>query len=99
MIQASSFELEQNRLRLNYYTQLKAKTPKSKSLDKWIEIYSERVQKIERLLKKLERAAAAAAAAPVAEVAPARPGLRTAIGKTAVRKSAGKARSRRSSRI
>jgi hypothetical protein len=57
------FDLEHNRKRLDYYAQLKgrlastapgAKAPKSpKALEKWIEIYEERVQKLERQASRL----------------------------------------------
>lgn len=46
-------ELTQSRERLAYYTQLKSKKG-AKTFDKWIEIYSDRVSKMERMLKKLE---------------------------------------------
>jgi hypothetical protein len=46
-------ELRSSQERLAYYTQLKNKKG-AKSVDKWIEIYSERVTKLERLMKKLE---------------------------------------------
>ncbi|MGE0616399.1 MAG: hypothetical protein AB7P04_12235 [Bacteriovoracia bacterium] len=49
------FELEHNRQRLNYYQQQKTKPQaSSKALDKWIDIYSERVKKLERQATKLK---------------------------------------------
>jgi hypothetical protein len=44
------FELEHNKKKLEYYVALKARsgTERSKILNKWIEIYSERVQKLDR---------------------------------------------------
>jgi DNA topoisomerase VI subunit B len=51
------FDLEHNRKRLSYYSQQKEKSmgdkKKSAALDKWIEIYAERVQKLERQVTKL----------------------------------------------
>lgn len=47
------FELETARRRLDYYTQQKSKSPKNKTLDKWIEIYEERVQKLQRQVSRL----------------------------------------------
>jgi hypothetical protein len=55
-------DLEHNRRRLDYYAQMKdrlaaapsGKAPKPpKALDKWIEIYEERVQKLERQASRL----------------------------------------------
>ncbi len=49
-------DLEHNRKRLHYYSQLKeqkAASKKAGALDKWIEIYEERVQKLERKATKL----------------------------------------------
>jgi hypothetical protein len=46
-------ELENSRQRLAYYTQLK-NVKGAKTVDKWIEIYSDRVSKMERQLKRLE---------------------------------------------
>ncbi len=50
-------DLELNRKRLSYYTQLKEKhvadKKKAATFDKWIEIYAERVQKLERQVTKL----------------------------------------------
>ena len=50
-------DLEHNRKRLSYYTQLKEKhiadKKKTATFDKWIEIYAERVQKLERQVTKL----------------------------------------------
>jgi hypothetical protein len=47
------FDLEHNRKRLEYYTLLKARTPKAPALGKWIEIYAERVRLLERQVNKL----------------------------------------------
>ena len=48
------FDLEHNRKRLDYYTQMKEKLgPKSNATSKWIEIYSSRVQKLERQVQRL----------------------------------------------
>jgi hypothetical protein len=49
------FDLDLNKKKLEYYQQLKAKSgsEKSKILNKWIEIYSERVQKLERQVSRL----------------------------------------------
>jgi hypothetical protein len=58
MSQVILSELEHNKRRLDYYTQLKSKTVTSKKigpLDKWIEIYSERVHKLERQVQKMQR--------------------------------------------
>lgn len=59
------FELDQSKQRLDYYTRMMARTQANKksSVQKWIEIYSERIQKLERQIAKAERLAAAAAAA------------------------------------
>ena len=49
-------DLEHNRKRLQYYSQLKeqkAASKKATALDKWIEIYEERVEKLERKATKL----------------------------------------------
>lgn len=45
-------ELELNRKRLDYYQQQSQKS-KSAALEKWVDIYSTRVQKIERQLSRL----------------------------------------------
>jgi hypothetical protein len=66
------FDLDHNKKKLEYYQALKARSgsEKSKILNKWIEIYSERVQKLDRQasrlglktqLKAAEKAAAASA--------------------------------------
>ena len=70
------FDLEKNRKRLDYYSQLKgeiaakpatpapasikvrkpssiSKAPQLSAIDKWIEIYSDRVKKLERQATKL----------------------------------------------
>lgn len=57
------FDLEHNRSRLEYFSQLRAKTlaayeaagsrAKTTPHDKWLEIYSERVAKLERQATKL----------------------------------------------
>jgi hypothetical protein len=57
------FELEHNRTRLEYYTQLRntalaalqasGSRAKTTVYDKWVEIYSERVTKLERQASKL----------------------------------------------
>ena len=41
------FEVEQNQKRLKYYSQLKQKITDSDIVDKWIQIYSERLEKLE----------------------------------------------------
>jgi hypothetical protein len=55
MNKAILFDLELNKKKLEYYQQLKSKSgaEKSKILNKWIEIYSERVQKLERQASRL----------------------------------------------
>ncbi|MEK6578596.1 MAG: hypothetical protein AABZ55_05160 [Bdellovibrionota bacterium] len=45
------FDLDHSRKRLNYYNGLKEKTP-SAVVDKWVKIYSERLQKLERQISK-----------------------------------------------
>jgi hypothetical protein len=49
------FDLELNKKKLEYYQSLKSKagTEKSKIINKWIEIYSERVAKLERQVSRL----------------------------------------------
>lgn len=57
------FDLEHNRSRLSYFNELRTKTlaayeaagsrAKTTPHDKWIEIYSERVSKLERQMTKL----------------------------------------------
>jgi hypothetical protein len=49
------FDLEHNKKKLEYYQSLKAKagTEKSKIINKWIEIYSERVAKLDRQVTRL----------------------------------------------
>lgn len=56
------YDLDQNRRRLEYYINLKStchlnssqpKTPKETVIDKWVEIYEERVQKLEKQVTKL----------------------------------------------
>ena len=49
------FDLELNKKKLEYYQQLKTKSgsEKSKIINKWIEIYSERVSKLERQASRL----------------------------------------------
>jgi hypothetical protein len=43
------YELDHNKKRLEYYLQLKAKNQSAlTSVDKWIDIYSERVKKLEK---------------------------------------------------
>lgn len=56
------FELGHNRRRLSYYSDLKSKKSgsKLKSLDTWIEIYSDRVKKLERKASRLGLTAAKA---------------------------------------
>jgi hypothetical protein len=55
MSKAILFDLDLNKKKLEYYQALKAKSgsEKSKILNKWIEIYSERVQKLERQVSRL----------------------------------------------
>jgi len=55
MSRAILFDLEHNKSKLDYYQSLKARSgsEKSKILNKWIEIYSERVQKLERQVTRL----------------------------------------------
>lgn len=59
------FELDQSRKRLDYYTQLMTRTQANKksSVQKWIEIYSERIEKLEKQILKAQKQAAAAAEA------------------------------------
>lgn len=49
------FDLEQNRKRLNYFFQLKEKAGSQKhtTVDKWIEIYSERMRTLEHQAQQL----------------------------------------------
>jgi hypothetical protein len=47
--QMITVELEQNRQRLEYYSKL---NKKSAAVEKWIEIYSERVGKLERKMSR-----------------------------------------------
>lgn len=49
-----TFELEQARERLAYYTHQFGKT-KSPMIKKWVEIYDERVQKLERQLHQFNQ--------------------------------------------
>lgn len=54
MNQAILFDLNRNKQRLEYYTRLKSGNSSQKpprALDKWIEIYSDRVKKLEKKLK------------------------------------------------
>lgn len=55
MINSLVFDLEHNRKRLQYYSQLKQKSVSKKAgaIDKWVAIYEERVQKLERKANKL----------------------------------------------
>jgi hypothetical protein len=48
------FELTRSKERLQYFQQLKQKEQSNASVNKWIEIYSERVQTLEKQAKKLE---------------------------------------------
>ncbi len=49
-------ELESCRQRLRYFERQKGQAPQApKALEKWIEIYSERVQKLEKARAKLEK--------------------------------------------
>jgi predicted outer membrane protein len=48
------FELIRSKDRLQYFQQMKLKQQTNESLNKWIEIYSERVQILEKQAKKLE---------------------------------------------
>ncbi len=63
---ALSFELNHQRAKLAFYTTLNLTKP-SASVSKWIEIYEERVKKIEKQILKLQNAEAKA-------------GLRTELG-------------------
>jgi vacuolar-type H+-ATPase subunit E/Vma4 len=45
-------DYEQNKKRLEYYESQKRRNAKNKALDKWIEIYSERVTKLERQMSR-----------------------------------------------
>ena len=85
MIASIQIELDHTRKRLDYYRQLSEKSQASKksSINKWIEIYDERVQKLTRQLARAQKqaaddAAAAAAAAANAALAPAL-GLKTQL--------------------
>jgi hypothetical protein len=54
MSQALLFELEHNQRRLKYYLELKDRAESGKSpYDKWVEIYSDRVRKLENQANKL----------------------------------------------
>jgi hypothetical protein len=56
MTTAVLLDLEHNRKRLSYYTSLKEKSAKAvPAIQKWIEIYSERVTKLERQLQKAQK--------------------------------------------
>lgn len=48
------FELNRSKERLQYFQNMKQKQQSNSSLNKWIEIYSERVQTLEKQAKKLE---------------------------------------------
>ncbi len=63
---ALSFELNHQRAKLDFYTTLNTTKP-SPAVSTWIEIYSERVKKIEKQIARLQNAEAKA-------------GLRTALG-------------------
>lgn len=49
------FELEANRRKLNFYSQRREKLGAAQTavIDKWLEIYSERVKKLEKKATKL----------------------------------------------
>ena len=49
------FDIDHSRRRLTYYTELKARSgfEKSKAITKWIDIYAERVQKLERQASRI----------------------------------------------
>lgn len=49
------FEISQNQERLQYYKQLQLKNPERKAaaIEKWIAIYEERVQKLEKKAHKV----------------------------------------------
>lgn len=71
------FDLDHQRKRLAFYEaqkqkQLDAGVKRTAILDKWIELYAERVQKLERKISRvgLKTAIVAPAAAPAAAVAP-----------------------------
>ena len=51
--QNTLYDLEHAKSRLDFYTAQKARAPKNKALDKWLEIYGERVQKLQRQASKL----------------------------------------------
>ncbi len=51
--QTTLHDLEQAKRRLDFYTAQKARAPKNKALDKWLEIYGERVQKLTRQASRL----------------------------------------------
>lgn len=48
------FDLEQSKKRLNYFNLLKEKQGTSLSLTKWIQIYSERTQKLEARMQEMQ---------------------------------------------
>ena len=80
MIALLQNDLDFTKRKLAYYTELKAKNPTKKAspADRWIEIYSER---IEKLNKQIAKAAAQAAQATLRanEALNARPGLKTQV--------------------
>lgn len=56
MESAILYNLEQTKKRLSYYSQLKEKSgdEPAPTIDKWIEIYSERIKKFEELAKDFQ---------------------------------------------
>lgn len=89
MIASIQIELDHNRKRHGYYCQLLEKTHASKksSINKWIEIYDERVQKLARQLARAQKQAAE----PAAPVTPAPLGLKTQLKSTKPAKSSKRA--------
>lgn len=87
MIALLQSDLELAKRKLAYYSELKAKNPSKKATpaDRWIEIYDERVIKLEKQITKAQAQLNAAHAQGSAE----KPGLKTQVASSA------KSRSRR----
>ena len=88
MIALLQSDLDLAKRKLAYYTELKSKNPSKKATpaDRWIEIYDERVTRLEKQITKAQAQLNASLAMSSAE----KPGL-----KTQVASSNGKSRSRR----
>ncbi len=91
MITLLQTDLEFAKRKLHYYNELKTKNPSKKATppDRWIEIYSERVQKLEKQIHKLQAQAHAQAHGDES----AKPGLKTQVASAAA-SAKGRAKSR-----